>query len=117
MNAFFVTVISALTAVAVLTRDVLTDATPKATLAIIPVVAAAMCVLWALLIRSYRTLSRAKWTVIGLIEGHLPLRPFAAEHEQTTREGHRSFTLIEQWVPVVLAVLFLVLAFLFAFQA
>ncbi len=117
MNAFFITAISALTAVAVLTHDVLKDTASAAIFALIPSVAALICLLWALLIRSYRTLNQAKWAVIGMIEDQLPLRPFAAEYEQTKTAGHRSFTLIEQWVPALLGVLFVALAVFFALRA
>jgi hypothetical protein len=71
-----------------------------------------LCVLWYLLVRSYKELNTAKFIVIQHIEKNLPLAPYEAEWEALGR-GHthrlyKPFTHIEMWIPWVFFVLNLV---------
>jgi len=67
-------------------------------------VAIILCITWAFLLRSYRTLSRAKFKVIGLMEKRLPASPFWAAEWKALAEGkdwriHMSLVPIETVVP------------------
>lgn len=88
-----------------------------------------LAVVWWALVRYYRRLSRAKWDVIIRMETRLPASPFTDEWAElhpdepagtksgVTRRGrkrfrvkHREATVIEQLVPFVFALLYIVLA-------
>jgi len=76
-----------------------------------------LCILWFFTIRDYRQLNSAKFEVINEMEKHLPDQPYDREWEilQRGRDGTRYFGLskIEQYVSVLVALLFLLL-FLFS---
>lgn len=90
-----------------------------------------LAVVWWALLRYYRRLSRAKWDVINRLEIRLPASPFTDEwkelHPEETTVGaptasgrrtvgfrlrvkHREATVVEQVVPFVFVVLYVVLA-------
>jgi hypothetical protein len=90
-----------------------------------------LAIVWWALLRYYRRLSRAKWDVINRMETRLPATPFtdewaelhpgepAAGTEPAGRERrvsfrlrvkHREATVVEQVVPFVFVVLYIVLA-------
>ncbi len=63
---------------------------------------------WFMIIRSYRNLSRIKFDIIGDLETHLPVRPYT--HEWKLAKGDNpntyiSVTEIERWIPVLYAAL------------
>ena len=68
---------------------------------------------WLLLIRSYRNLNRAKFSVIQQMEMQLPLKPFTAEWELVGRGAdsalYRPFTRIEPFVPTAFILLYVAL--------
>lgn len=79
--------------------------------------AGALCVVWALLLRSYRLLNRAKFKVIGLLEERLPASPFHRAEWQALGKGedlrkYISLTPIETVVPALFILIYLYLAFL-----
>jgi hypothetical protein len=70
---------------------------------------------WWLILRSYRDLNDAKFTVINAMEKRLPAQPFLDEWEllkgsdetpKAWRERYAELSLIEQVVPVVYALIF-----------
>jgi hypothetical protein len=90
-----------------------------------------LAIVWWALLRYYRRLSRAKWDVINRMETRLPASPFTDEwadlHPEespagtqpagTRRKGRRRLrvkhgeaTVVEQVVPFVFVVLYLILA-------
>ena len=75
-----------------------------------------MCVLWWSMIRSFKSLNRAKFQVINAIERRLPSAGFLAEWDFIERlnekEKHREMTTIEIWIPVVFGVIYIVMIFL-----
>ncbi|HJQ47233.1 MAG TPA: hypothetical protein VJ870_13090 [Amycolatopsis sp.] len=76
------------------------------------------CAAWFYLVRSYRQLNTAKYAVIGALEQRLPASPYwrAEWHalgEGTDRSRYWPLTHLEQAVPVVFAVIY-VLAFVAA---
>ncbi len=88
-----------------------------------------LATVWWALLRYYRRLSRAKWTVINRMEARLPAQPFTEEWQELradaagqapTKRGpfagrvrlrvaHREATVVEQWVPFVFIFLYVIL--------
>ncbi|HVW41174.1 MAG TPA: hypothetical protein VHC18_07475 [Amycolatopsis sp.] len=71
------------------------------------------CAAWFYLVRSYRQLNTAKYAVIGALEAKLPASPYWRAEWHALGEGHdRSrywpLTHLEQGVPVVFAVIYVV---------
>jgi hypothetical protein len=96
-----------------------------------------LAVVWWALLRYYRRLSRAKWDVINRMETRLPASPFTDEWAElhpdeppastppaaTGRGGrfrlrvkHREATVVEQVVPFVFVLLYVILAVRVAVQ-
>lgn len=91
-----------------------------------------LAIVWWALLRCYRRLSRAKWDVINHLETRLPASPFTDEwaelHPEEPGAGtpparksrrtagfrlqvkHREATVVEQVVPFVFVVLYVILA-------
>jgi hypothetical protein len=111
-NAFFLTLHGGLASlVGVLGQATTSDASIY--LLIAPSAGLALSAAWFLLLRSYRDLNRAKFTVITDIENQLPLQLFAREWEQLKRdpvEGWRGRYAeqgtVERVVPVVFALIY-----------
>lgn len=73
---------------------------------------------WFWIVRSYRQLNSAKYIVVGMLEEQLPASPYWRAEWQALGEGRDKalywpLTHLEQWLPVVLAVMY-VLGFLVA---
>jgi hypothetical protein len=115
-NAYFVTVNTALLAFLGLTS--LDAAWPVAAGGVV------ISVTWALLIKSYRDLNTAKFTVINEAEKRLPIKIFYDEWQELKKDPPESwlpkdwrgwwkryveFTIVEMVVPLVFAVLYLVI--------
>lgn len=71
------------------------------------------CWTWAVSIRSYRDLSRAKFRVITAIEHKLPALAFSTEwiclNPENKAARYLQLTRVERYVPIIFAFLFLVL--------
>lgn len=98
-------------------------------LAVTAVAGIVLAAVWWALLRYYRRLSKAKWDVINELEERLPVRPFTDEwaklHPQETGSGgaarrtwverlqikveHREATVVEQIVPWVFIIIYVVL--------
>lgn len=70
------------------------------------------CNAWFILVRSYRQLNSAKYTVIGVLEERLPASPYWRAEWQALGEGkdkakYWPLTHLEQWVPVIFAATYL----------
>ena len=83
-----------------------------AMLTLIPASGFAVSVIWFFLIRSYRQLNSGKFQVIHMIEALLPIAPYDAEWEALGRgesfQLYWPFSHVEQYVPVVFALLYIV---------
>jgi hypothetical protein len=70
-----------------------------------------LCWTWSVTIRSYRDLSRAKFRVINAIERKLPAVAFCMEWEclnlKNRTARYLQLTIVERYVPMVFAFLFL----------
>jgi hypothetical protein len=83
--------------------------------------AVGQCVGWFFIVRSYRQLNSAKYKVIGALEQRLPASPYWNAEWKALREGkdwrvYWPLTHIEQWIPVLFAVVY-GLGFIFAVTA
>jgi hypothetical protein len=70
------------------------------------------CGAWFFLVRSYRQLNSAKYTVIGVLEEKLPASPYWKAEWKALGEGkdkakYWPLTHLEQWVPVTFACTYL----------
>lgn len=70
------------------------------------------CGAWFFLVRSYRQLNSAKYTVIGVLEERLPASPYWKAEWTALGEGEDKakywpMTHLEQWIPVIFAVIYI----------
>ena len=72
----------------------------------IPAAGILVCLAWATLLTSYRKLNRAKFAVIMQLEADQPIPPFTREREAYRRDNRRSFSTVEQLIPVCFALLY-----------
>jgi hypothetical protein len=68
----------------------------------------AQCAAWFFLVRSYRQLNAAKYTVIGVLEERLPASPYWKAEWKALGEGkdkakYWPMSHLEQWIPVIFA--------------
>ena len=72
-----------------------------------------LCYTWWRLLQSYRQLNSAKYKVILLLEKYLPSAPYATEWimlgEGKDPKLYRPLTILERWVPLIFAMLFVFL--------
>lgn len=117
-NTFFLTLNTAIfAAIGALWKDKLTF---PVWLLVFPLVAIVVqCGAWFLLVRSYRQLNSAKYTVIGVLEERLPASPYWRAEWSALGEGkdkakYWPMTHLEQWVPIIFAATYIA-AFIAAF--
>lgn len=70
------------------------------------------CGAWFFLLRSYRQLNSAKYTVIGVLEERLPASPYWKAEWRALGEGrdrakYWPMSHLEQWIPVLFAAIYL----------
>ncbi|WP_208758323.1 RipA family octameric membrane protein [Micromonospora violae] len=87
---------------------------PRTALVLPLAILVAQCAAWSWILRSYRQLASAKFRVIGALEERLPASPYwRAEWKGLGSGRDRSLywpmAYLEQWVPVVFAVAYLIL--------
>jgi len=75
----------------------------------IPAAGAIVCVAWAALLASYRSLNGAKFKVLMELEAKLPLPLFKREREHYKAAGRHTLSLIESWVPWTFALLYAIM--------
>lgn len=113
-NMFYISLLSGLLALLsiVLGRNLFSDF-QTITFMAVAILGLALCALWNVNIRSYRQLNSAKFKIIHEMEQHLPFPCYDKEWE-ILGEGKESkaylqLTRVEQYVPFVLAVPYLLL--------
>ena len=80
---------------------------------VVPMAGILVCIAWLSLIRSYGNLNSAKFLVIHEMERFLPAPLFKHEWkllQEGQGKAYKALTNLEQWMPVIFAVLYLVLA-------
>lgn len=81
-------------------------------LLVFPLIAVVVqCGGWFLLVRSYRQLNSAKYTVIGVLEERLPASPYWRAEWKALGEGQDKakywpMTHLEQWIPAIFAAVY-----------
>ena len=83
---------------------------------ILPLVGIVVSIVWAVLLRSYRNLNSAKFTVVGLLEEKLPASPYWHAEWYALGEGknwrkHIPLSPIETYVPAVFAMFYAFLVY------
>ena len=71
-----------------------------------------ICILWILNIKSFRTLNSAKFKLLHKMEEQLPAKLFTDEWEyldKGNKEGYMRFSKIEQGIPIVFLILYLII--------
>ena len=82
-------------------------------LAVVLLVLLVLCAAWFWIVRSYRLLNGAKYSIVGLLEQRLPASPYWSAEWRALGEGkdwrkYLPLTHLEQWVPITFAVVYLV---------
>ncbi|MEU1450764.1 RipA family octameric membrane protein [Streptomyces avermitilis] len=111
-NTFFLTVNSALVTLLATALPELREGVSVWLLLPGLLILLSMCLSWFVLVRSYRQLNRVKWAVIGTFEERLPAYAYSRAEWHALGEGrdwrrYLQLSLIEQWVPLVFAVSYL----------
>ena len=112
-NRFYVTIVSALAAIVVIIARFgvpENGALLEVAFLVVGLFGLALSVVWHFNIRSYRTLNSAKFAIINRMEKQLPYAGYNEEWEiLRPPEGRRPYfqlTRVEQFVPVIFALLF-----------
>ena len=109
-NNLFITLISALVALhSLVGEDSVSAQRPVSWQQLLPIFIAGLCFIWWSTIYAYRQINVAKWDVIYKLEDRLPAKPFQDEGNLL---GARSFSLtkLELAIPLIVGLLFLLLA-------
>jgi hypothetical protein len=119
-NAFFLTLHTGLSGFAglVVTRS-LDDPNPdRFGLILVGSVGLILCAAWSLLIRSYRLLNNAKFTIINELEERFDIQPFTREWALLKREGpigdrrkprYAELSVVEVSVPIAFGLVYVAL--------
>ena len=113
-NRFYVTIVSALAAIVVIIARFgvpENGALLEVAFLVVGLFGLALSVVWHFNVRSYRTLNSAKFDIINSIEKQLPYAGYSKEWEILSnpppgRPQYRQLTRVEQFVPVIFALLF-----------
>src|SRR5262245_6084004 len=112
-NTFFLTLNTAIfTVIGVIAKE--SSDFPDAWVLLFPlIVVLGECIAWWWLVRSYRLLNGAKFMVVGLLEEQLPASPFWRAEWTALGEGkdwrrYLPLTHLEQWVPVLFALVYVI---------
>jgi hypothetical protein len=118
VNNFYIGILSALALLYSLLEKAPTPWARAVLQSSLPIVAIILCVMWALLIASYRRINAAKYEVILEMEKRLPAAPYTDEWNRlgAGKARHYQVTKLEMAIPFLFALAFLALlvtAFLF----
>ncbi|MGB2842620.1 MAG: hypothetical protein WBC40_09135 [Halobacteriota archaeon] len=113
-NRFYISLLSALLALlSILINRNLWNNIQNAIFLAVAILGLALCFLWYVNINSYRQLNSGKFKVIHELEQHLPFKCYDREWqilgEGEERKKYLQLTHVEQFVPFVLAVPYLLL--------
>ena len=113
-NRFYISLLSALLALlSILINRTLWSSIQNALFLAVAILGLALCFLWYVNINSYRQLNSGKFKVIQELEQHLPFNCYDREWKilgaGEERKKYLQLTRVEQFVPFVLAVPYLLL--------
>jgi hypothetical protein len=77
---------------------------------VVSILGLVLCIIWRMHLNAYRRLSTAKFKVINTIERDLPYSTFQMEWDELQRNQHIELTTLERAVPVVVGILYVMLA-------
>lgn len=108
-NRFYISLLSGLLALLYVFagRDT-SSLLPIVTLAI-GIIGLVLCGLWVVNLRSYRQLNRGKFQIIHEMEEHLPFPCYKKEWDILSKTGYLQLTRVENGIPVVMALPYLLL--------
>lgn len=111
VNKFYIGVLSALALLYSLIEKAPTLWARYVLQCALPVVAVVLCVMWALLIASYRRINAAKYEVILEMEKRLPATPYTDEWNRlgAGKKRHHQVTRLEAAIPFLFLLAFLAL--------
>lgn len=107
-NSFFLTINTALVSASLVAATRVSDV-DAAWFAVPLATGLLVCASWFYVVRSYRQLNTAKWKVVGAFEERLPASPWwraewSALGGGTDRARYWPLSHIEQWIPILFAV-------------
>lgn len=109
-NGFYLSVLTALLGVlAYVGTGKVIDQTTYPMVLLVAVFAIAICWIWHKTIQFYRKLFRAKFSVLKVLEKHLPVQVYESEDQQVYTDGTKPLTEHEASVPMVLGVFYAVI--------
>jgi len=109
MNALYITINSALLAVAPFALD--------AKNILLAIAGIAVCILWLSSLTTYKILSSVKYEIIHQMEKELPYAPFTYERSRArSRKNYTSLTKLEMVLPAVFLLLYLLILVLSLLQ-
>ncbi|MET7902511.1 hypothetical protein ABZS86_13910 [Streptomyces sp. NPDC005355] len=111
-NTFFLSLNSAVVAVVAAVSDQALTGVSVWPLVAGLVILLGQCAAWFVMVRSYRQLNAAKYAVIGAFEERLPAYAYSRAEWGALGEGHDwrrylPLTHVEQWVPVIFCLSYL----------
>jgi hypothetical protein len=120
-NKFYISLVSAFGVLYSLLDKAPPSFTRSAWEDVLPILAVCWCFAWWLTIQDHRRLNMAKWKVIYKLENALPTAPFKWEEEELeTLESNKqpikispgsfAFTTVERVLPILVGLIFLLLA-------
>jgi len=113
-NRFYISLLSGLLAVLsiVVGRNIFSDF-QAIVFTVVALLGLALCILWNINIRSYRNLNSGKFKIIHYMEQSLPFPCYDKEWEilKEEKEGktYLQLTRVEQYVPIILAIPYILL--------
>jgi hypothetical protein len=120
VNAFFLTLHSSAISALCIALYTIGGIHPRLLLVFPFLMGALLCYVWYRLIRSYKGLNSAKFTVVGMMEAQLPASPWDAEWkalgEGKDKMKYWPVSHLEMWVPIVFAGIYLGLGGWFMFH-
>jgi len=112
-NTFYITVLSGLLAVLSLAIENIPSEMQNTAFLAVAVLGLVLCIIWYINIRSYRQLNSGKFKVIHEMEGQLPYPCYDREWDILGRgkdsKGYFQLTRVEQFVPGLLAIPYVLL--------
>ena len=113
-NNFFLSLNTGVIAVVGFLWDKQASIRPKSLLLLPLVALLAFCYFWRRLVTSYRQLTTQKFILVGIVEERLPIKLWSTEWkmlgEGKDRKKYAPLSELEEWVPILFAVVYLGLA-------
>ena len=81
---------------------------------IVPFIGVVVCLIWFVILNSFKSLNEKKFKVIQELEKHLPAYLYTYEWNLLKKDSrHKPFSTIETWIPFTFMLLYLYLFYLY----